>query len=132
MLIQSGEAQVNQIVPEIVRIGVANARIKCVTPQRVEYLDEAGQECFVDLDECFRNYVQSRNENRGDFDLLTSEDSAATSSSRYVGDRALSFDPPWIEFRNNRRTRLEFESSNEALGLKLQLMRVRWLTLDAT
>lgn len=42
----------NQIVPEIVRIGVANARIKCVTRQRVEYFDEAGQECFVDLKEC--------------------------------------------------------------------------------
>lgn len=25
----------DQMVPEIVRIGVANARIKCVTPQRV-------------------------------------------------------------------------------------------------
>jgi len=40
---------VNQTVPEIVRIGVANARIKCVTPQRVEYRDEAGRECFVEL-----------------------------------------------------------------------------------
>ena len=58
MLIRSGGAQVNQMVPEIVRIGVANARITCVTSERVEYLDEAGQECFVDLEECNRNYVQ--------------------------------------------------------------------------
>jgi hypothetical protein len=43
---------VNRTVPEIVRIGVANAQIKCVTPQRAEYLDEAGQECFVDFEEC--------------------------------------------------------------------------------
>jgi hypothetical protein len=35
------------MVPEIVRIGIANARIKCVTPQRVEYRDEAGQECAL-------------------------------------------------------------------------------------
>ncbi len=35
----------NQTVPEMVRIGVGTARIKCVTPQRVEYFDEAGQEC---------------------------------------------------------------------------------------
>ncbi len=42
----------NHTVPEIVRIGVGNARIKCVTRQRVEYFDEAEQECFVDLDEC--------------------------------------------------------------------------------
>jgi hypothetical protein len=49
---------VNQTVPEIVRIGVANACIKCVTPQRVEYLDEVGLGCFVDLKECARNRVQ--------------------------------------------------------------------------
>ena len=113
------------MVHEIVRIGVANTRIKCVTPQRVEYLDEAGLECFVDLDECNRNYVQLDNEN-----LLTSEDSSATSSSRYVGMRGLLVNPPWIEFTNKRRTRFEFESSNEALGLKLQLMKARWRTLD--
>ena len=115
----------NQTVPEFVRIGVANACIKCVTPQRVEYFDEAGKECFVDLEECNRNYVQLDNE-----DLLTSEDSAATSSSRYVGMRGLLVDPPWIEFTNKRRTRFEFGSSNEALGLKLQLMKARWRTLD--
>jgi hypothetical protein len=102
------------MVPEIVRIGVANARIKCVTRQRVEYLDEAGQECFVDLEECNRNYLH------------------LGGRTRYVGDRALSCDPPWIEFRNNRRTRFEFESSNEAFRFKLQLMKVRWLTFDAT
>ena len=103
----------NRIVPEIVRIGVANARIKSATRQRVEYLDEAGQECFVDLEECNRNYVQ-----------LGSE-------TRYVGDRGLMLDPPWIEFTNKRRTRFEFGSSNEARTLKLQLMKVRWLTFDA-
>ena len=64
----------NQMVPEIVRIDVGNARIKSVTRQRVEYLDEAGQECFVDLDECDRNWVEFHNENEGDFVLLTSED----------------------------------------------------------
>ena len=114
MLTQSGGEQVKQIAPEIVRIDVDNARIKSVTRQRVEYLDESGQECFVDLEECNRNYLH------------------LGGRTRYVGDRALLFDPPWIGFRNNRRTRFEFESSNEALGFKLQLMRVRWLTLDAT
>jgi hypothetical protein len=127
VLIQSGEAQVNQMVPEIVRIGVAHACIKCVTPQRVEYLDEAGLECVVDLDECNRNYVQLDNE-----ELSTSEDSAATSRSHYVGHRGLLDDPPWIEFTNKRRTRFEFGSSNEALGLKLQLMKARWHTFDAS
>ena len=65
----------DHVVPEIVRIGVGNARIKCVTRQRVEYLDEAGQECFVDLEECARNWVQSHDEDdEDDFVVLTSED----------------------------------------------------------
>ena len=101
----------NQLVPEIVRIGVGNGRIKCVTPQRVEYLDEAGQECFVDLEECNRNYVQLHNEDEGDFVLLTAEDGADAWYSRCVGERGLLDDPPWVEFTNKRRTRFEFQSS---------------------
>ena len=129
MLIPSGGAQVNQMVPEIVRIGVSNARITCVTPQRVEYVDEAGQECFVDLDECSRNSVQSHIKDEGDSVVLTSEDRDAV--ARYVATRDLLHDPAWIEFKNKRRTRFEFASSNEARGLKLQLMRLRWHTDDA-
>ena len=119
-----------QTVPEIVRIGVGNARIKCVTSLRVEYFDEAGQECFVDLEECARNWAQSRNKDDGDLVRLTSEDSAGRRKYRYVADRGFLDDPPWIEFKNKRRTRFEFGSSNEALGLKLQLVKARCRTLD--
>jgi hypothetical protein len=121
---------VNQIVPEIVRIGVGNARIKCVTRQRVEYFDEAGQECFVDLDECARNWVEECGD---DFVLWTSEDSdAAGRKPRHVGRRGLLYDPPWIEFVNKRLTRFEFESLNEGYGLIVPLKKVRCLTLDCS
>jgi hypothetical protein len=103
--------------PEIVGIGVANACIKCVTPQRVEYFDEAGQECFVDIEECARNWVQLHGARRG-------------RKYRYVGGRGLLEDPPWIEFANKRRTRFEFESLNEGYGLIIPLKKVRLLTLD--
>lgn len=119
----------NQIEPEVVRIGVSNARIIYVGPQRVVYVNEAGQEFFVDLDECSRDSVQSHIEDAGDSVLLTSEDRDA--AARYVATRDLLHDPAWIEFGNKRRTRFEFGSSNEARGLKLQLMRLRWRTDDA-
>jgi len=93
---------VNQMVPEIVRIGVANALIKCVTPQRVEYFDEAGQECFVDLDECAKNWVKLRGAHRH-------------GKYRYVAGRGMIQHPHWVEFTNKRHTRLEFWSS-EAHG----------------
>jgi hypothetical protein len=119
------------MLPEIVRIGMANAHITCVTPQRLEYLNEAGEECFVDLEECFSRYAQLHKINRDDVDLLTSEEGAEILISRYVADRGFLDNPPWIEFKNKRRTRFQFASSNEALGVKLKLMRVRWRTFDA-
>lgn len=80
-----GRSPSNQIVPEIVRIGVGNARIRCVTTQQAEYLDEARQECLVDLEDSNRNYNQLHNEDEGDFVLLTSEEGTGDLSSRYVG-----------------------------------------------
>lgn len=45
----------NQPAPEIVRIGMASADVTSVSQRRVEYLDEAGQERFIDLEQCARN-----------------------------------------------------------------------------
>jgi hypothetical protein len=131
-LTQSGGAQLNQILPEIVWLGAADAQIQGVTRQRVEYLNEAAQECFVDLDECAR-YWQLQKTDEDDFDPLDSEDSDATYSLRglnYVGKRGMLDDPPWIEFTNKRRTRFVFGSLKQAREFKLQLMRVRCYTLD--
>jgi hypothetical protein len=114
------------MVSEIVRIGVTNARIKCVTPQRVEYRDEAGQECFVDLDKCLRIPVQIYYENEGDLVLWTSDGS----DSRCVARRSsLDHSPEWVEFTNKRRTRFEFRSYKEACNTLLQpLRKAGWST----
>ena len=83
--------------PELVRIGVGNARIKRVTPQRVEYLDEVGQECFVDLE-----------------DGLTFAHSWRDDGPRVRQLHEGFLDrPQWIQFENRRRTRLEFRSIKE-------------------
>jgi hypothetical protein len=122
----SGGTQVNQMVPDIVRIGVTNARIKCVTPQRVEYRDEAGQECFVDLDTCLRIPVHFYYEKEGNLALWTSEGS----DSRCVARRSSHDHPPeWVEFTNKRRTRFEFRSYKEACNILLQpLRKAGWYT----
>lgn len=108
----------NRLAPEIVRIGVTNAHIKCVTPQRVDYLDEAGQECFVDLKECARNRVQHVESWR--------EDGARKADYRVVAKSGFLDDSPWIEFMNNRRTRFEFGSLEGAQALKSLLAKARW------
>lgn len=113
----------NQIVPEIVRIGVGNARIKCVTLQRVEYLDAAGQECFVDLKECARNRVQDVESWR--------IDGARKGDFRLVAKCGFLDDSPCIEFMNNRRTRFEFGSLEGAQELKSLLAKARWRVISA-
>jgi hypothetical protein len=114
----------NQLVPEIIRIGVANARIKCVTPQRVEYLDEAGQECFVDLKECARNRVK-------DVESWRVEDGARTGDYRTVAKSVLVDDSPCFEFMNDRHTRFEFGSLEGAQALKSLLAKARWRVISA-
>ena len=95
----------NEMVPEIVRIGAGNARIKCLTPQRVEYFDEAGQECTIELEECARNRVQ--------YGQSWREDGPRRRDFRVVAKCGFVDDPPWIEFMNERRTRFEFWSLEE-------------------
>jgi hypothetical protein len=119
---------VSQIVPEIVRIGVGNARINCVTPQRVDYRDKAGQECFVDIEECARNWVQLHNKDDDYLVLLTSQGIFDSFYSSFVGQHGLLDDPPWVEFTNKRRTRFEFRSNEEARALRRKLRGAGWRT----
>jgi hypothetical protein len=111
------------MVPEIVRIGVANARITCVTPQRVEYFDEAGQQCFVDLKECARNRVQ-------DVQSWRVEDGARERDFRTVAKCSFQDDSLYFEFMNDRHTRFEFGSLEGAQELKSRLVKARWLVLS--
>ena len=116
----------NPTVREIVRIGVGSARIKCVTPERVEYRDEAGQECFVELDKCARSSIQFHYEKEGDFVLRTE----GGSDTPHVARRSSHGQAPeWVEFTNERRTRFEFRSYKEACNALLQpLRKVGWYT----
>ena len=84
----------------------------------MKFLDEAGQECFVDLKECARNRVRYVESWR--------EDGARTGDYRVVGKSGFLDDSPWIEFMNNRRTRFEFGSLEEAQALKSLFAKARW------
>jgi hypothetical protein len=123
----------NQTAPEIVRIGVASARVTSVTQQRVEYLDEAGQEQFVDLEQCARNWARSSKDPEQEFSLVpgASAESAATWNSRCVGQRGALGDTPWVEFMNERHTRFEF-GTYEAIYADLlgPLAKAGWQTFD--
>ena len=122
----------NQHAPEIVRIGIAGAHVKSVSPEQVDYVDEAGKERFVDLEQCARNWVQHRNEHAQDFCLVSdaSAEAVATWNSHCVGQRGALDDTPWVEFMNDRRTRLEFASYEAVYTLLGPLSQAGWHTFD--
>jgi hypothetical protein len=98
---------------ETIRIGVSGARIVAVTRQRIDYIDMAGKERFIDLEESARR------------------ESVNTGSQEFVGLRAALEDPPWAEFMNERTIRFEFATEGalyaELLG---PLQQVGWHTFD--
>lgn len=114
---------------ETVRIGVAKARVTSVTQERIAYLDAAGNEGFVDLEQCARNWVKHHNDHETDFVLLpgASTASAETWNARCVGERGGS----WVEFMSDPRMRLEFESWEEMIAELLGPLRsAGWHTFD--
>jgi len=135
------EAESSQSVPlrTKVDIGVANARIKSVTQQRVEYLDEAGQSHIVNLEECARNWARRHNYQKSDIEWRpgTTEEEVAVHmersaawNSRCVGQRGYLDCRWWIEFADKRRTRLEFGPFGEAFELIGLLWQAGWYTFD--
>jgi hypothetical protein len=117
---------------EIVSIGVSGARIVGVTRERIDYIDAAGAELFIDLEECARSWERSRAQSSGFVTLPGwTAQSAAAWHTRCVGERGADDNPPWAQFMNERRTRFEF-ASYEALYKELldPLKRAGWQTFD--
>jgi len=114
---------------EIVRIGMGLARVVDVTPEQVEYLDAVGQQRSIDLGQCAMNWVQWTRQH------WTSSGAPGETVSEWnshcVGQRDSSAKPPWLEFRNERRTRFEFSSGHEVLALLARpLRKAGWNTFD--
>ncbi len=93
---------------DVIRVGIGPARVTLVTPKKVDFIDETGQERSIDLEECAGNFP-----------------------SRYVGYRDALNDPPWVVFKNEQRTRFEFKTYDEIYAQLLgPLIQAGWLILD--
>jgi hypothetical protein len=117
---------------EMVSIGASGARIVGVTRKRIDYIDAAGEERFIDLQECVRSWGRWRAQSSG-FQTLpgwTAESAAAWDTS-CVCQRGAVDNRPWAQFMNERNTRLEF-TSYAALYKELldPLKRAGWHTFD--
>ena len=123
----------SRMSPEGNRVGASGARIVRVSQQRIEYINKAGQEQFIDLEECARNWVRWYEDHRQEFIRMPggSEADIDAENARCVGLRGGTYPVWWAEFMNEEKTRFEF-GSWEALWRQLQgpLMVAGWRTFD--
>jgi hypothetical protein len=114
---------------EVVRVGASGARIVAVTRQRIDYIDMAGQEQFIDLEECASRWGRWHDDRSQEFLPMpgATEQGIAAWNARCVGQRGFQ----WAEFMNERNTRFEF-ATYEALYTELldPLRQAGWHTFD--
>ena len=120
---------------ETIRIGVSGARIVAVTRKRIDYIDMAGKEQFIDLEESAKGfglwYASQEFLSFGDASEGSFEESIAAWNANCVGKRGALEDPPWAEFMNARNTRFEFATEGALYGyLLVPLEQVGWDTFD--
>jgi len=121
-----------QLGHQLIQVGASGACI-IVGPQRIEYVNMGGQEQFIELKECFSNWVRWFDDHRDEFVVVSDASEAVISAenTRCVGLRG-GYGPFWVEFMNEQKTRFEFDSyvarAKELLG---PLRDAGWDTWDA-
>ena len=120
--------------PDVVRVGIGLARITQVTSTQIEYIDKAGQERSVDLEECARSWCRYLDENRSDYMILDSNEPSESLdrwNARCAGLREATDNPPWVVFINEPGTRFEFKTYDEIYALLLEPLQLAgWHTFD--
>jgi hypothetical protein len=117
---------------EVIRVGIEGARILQVGPKLLEYIDQAGQRWFIDLEESARNWPRSCDQQRAwymPFGPPTQEEEEWYSAQNVgcVGMRGLR----WVEFMNEQKTRFEFPTyEDRCRQLINQLFEFGWHTFD--
>lgn len=130
----NGEIRTSRTKPEVVQIGAPGVYIARVTQKRIEYVDMKGQEQFIDLEECARNWVRWYDDHNQEFISMpgVSKTEIDAENARCVGQRGGGSQPVyWVAFMNERKTRFEFRTW-QALWRQLQvpLIEAGWGTFD--
>jgi hypothetical protein len=103
--------------------------IKSITPNGLNYIDEAGIDKFVDFKECNENWIQyrKRSENLNDEKV-----ESIRRNDKCVGQRDICARPHFIEFFTRPFTRFEFEDAAEEtfVQLKNDIISAGWSTFD--
>ncbi|MBZ0289270.1 MAG: hypothetical protein K8I30_16745 [Anaerolineae bacterium] len=114
-------------------------RIKDITSEGITYLDDDGNEQFIDFAACFANYMQKVTspeycERMKQLNNWSQEDWEAylqrMRNWKRVGQRDFGAKPPYVEFLTDPVIRFEFETMDEFYQVSGRVRKVRWNTMD--
>src|SRR6266576_3408393 len=93
--------------PESIRVGASGARIVRISQKRIEYVDMGGQEQFIDLEECARNWKRWCDDHPREFIPVPGGSQAEMDAwnAHCVGQRGGAYPLWWAEFMNERMIR---------------------------
>lgn len=102
-------------------------QIRNVTEKGLEYVDENGDDQYIDFEACYENFLNTLH-----FDLEDNPEQQREINKKWkrVGQRDFSGHPPYIEFFTDPVARFEFASIDEFHQLRYQVEKAGWRTID--
>ena len=114
-------------------------QIKDITPEGITYLDDNGNEQFIDFAVCYANFVKEVTSPEHWEIIKKSNNYTDEAWDNYrqgierwkrVGQRDFVAHPPYIEFLSDPIIRFEFETMDEFYQVEGRVRKLGWRTMD--
>ena len=99
-----------------------------ITSDGINYVDEEGNQQFIDFQSCHQNNLMDREKRLGG--KYTDEEREFWQRAKYVGVRFALSDPPTIEFYTVSRIRFEFPTKDRLYEVLVGIKKAGWRTND--
>ena len=99
-----------------------------VTSDGVTYIDEEGNQQFIDFESCHQNNLRAKEQRMGS--NYTDEEKEFWQKAKYVGVRFALSDPPAIEFYTVPRIHFEFPTRESLTEVLMGIKKAGWRTND--
>jgi hypothetical protein len=112
----------------VIYIGLQGAHIVEVTRESLEYIDQQGHSCAINLEQCNENWCRYVEQHRSQFIIFpgVTQEELEEENATMVAGRGTRY----VQFFDAWKTRFEFASNEERWKLEGALLRVGWRTFD--
>jgi spore coat polysaccharide biosynthesis predicted glycosyltransferase SpsG len=99
-----------------------------ITPDGIAYIDEEGNQQFIDFDSCHRNNLKDIEKSLGS--IYADEEKEFWESAKYVGVRYALSDPPAVVFYTIPPIKFEFPTRESLSEVLVKVKKAGWRTND--